>query len=55
MSRDSAAVIDDPMNDLSEPFPDLNSLNEGIAVLSRFEQVLAELEYALDAIPLTGQ
>lgn len=53
MSRDSAAVFDDPMNSISDAVPDLNSLNEGIAILSRFEEVLAELELALDAIPLS--
>lgn len=54
MSRDSAAVFDDPANDVSPLFPELHSLNEGIAILHRFEQILAELELALDAIPLSN-
>lgn len=54
MSRDSAAVIDEPMDGLSEPVPDLHSLNEGIAILGRFEEILAELELALDAIGLSS-
>lgn len=53
MSRDSAAVFDDHMNLLSDPVPDLHSLYEGIAILGRFEEILAELESALDAMPLT--
>jgi hypothetical protein len=53
MSRDSAAVFDDPMNRLSDPVTDLHSLHEGIAILGRFEEILAELESALDAIPLS--
>lgn len=54
MSRDSAALFDDPMNSLAEPVPDLHSLDEGIAILGRFEQILAELESALDAMPLSA-
>lgn len=54
MSRDSAAVFDDPITDLSEPIPDLHSLDEGIAILGRFEEILAELELALDAIGLSA-
>ncbi|MDH3301073.1 MAG: hypothetical protein OES24_11260 [Acidimicrobiia bacterium] len=53
MSRDSAAVFDDPMNLLSDPVPDLHSLYEGIAILGRFEEILAQLESALDAMPLS--
>ncbi len=32
---------------------ELHSLQEGIAILGRFEQILVELEVALDAIPLS--
>lgn len=53
MSRDSAAVVDDPILELSKPIADLHSLNEGIAILGRFEEILAELELALDAIGLS--
>jgi len=54
MSRDSAAVFDDPMSSLSDQTTDLHSLNEGIAILGRFEEILAELELALDAIGLSA-
>ena len=54
MSRDSAAVVDDPISDRVEPALDLHSLNQGIEILGRFEQILAELELALDAIPLSS-
>jgi hypothetical protein len=54
MSRDSAAVFDDPMSTLSDQAPDLHSLHEGIAILGRFEEILAELELALDAIGLSA-
>ena len=48
MSRDSAAnlVFDDPehSNDQGE----LRSLNEGIALLARLEQILADMQLSLD-------
>ncbi len=54
MSRDSAAVFDDPIANLSDQIPDLHSLDEGIAILGRFEEILAELELALDSIGLSA-
>jgi len=54
MSRDSAAVFDDAITALPQLGPDLHSLHEGIEILGRFEEILAELELALDAMPLSS-
>ncbi len=52
MSRDSAAPSDSLPPMRREPVVDLRSLDEGIAVLTRFEEMLAQLEDALDAMSL---
>jgi hypothetical protein len=52
MSRDSAAslVFVDP--EQSDEQSELRSLNEGIALLARLEQILADMQLSLDQLPV---
>ena len=55
MSRDPAAglVVADP--EPSDDQTELRSLNEGIALLSRLEQVLADMQLSLDSLTVAAR
>ena len=55
MSHVSAADSESFVSSPADSVLDLRSLDEGIAILTRFEEVLSELEDALDSMTLQGR